>query len=102
MILHDNADPGRTIARSAAKYAAIWDASLNALVALNNTVDDGPHVTVSDDPAVVDVCFSTTFEFHDGRVHIAPTRSTLALHRKGQPGAYSGSTAQRSIEHLTP
>lgn len=82
VILHDNADPHRTIARSAAEYAAIWDTSLTTLVTLNNTVDDGPHVTVSGDLAVVDVCFSTTFEFDNGHVDVAPTRSTLALRRK--------------------
>ncbi|MGV0836839.1 nuclear transport factor 2 family protein [Mycolicibacterium thermoresistibile] len=81
--LHDNADPHCTLTRSAADYAAIWDTSLTTLVALNNTVDDGPHVTVSGDLAVVDVCFSTRFEFDDGRVDVAPTRSTLALRRKG-------------------
>lgn len=84
VILHDNADPQRTIARSAAQYAAIWDTSLTTLVALNNTIDDGPHITVSGDLSVVDVCFSTTFEFANGHVDIAPTRSTLALRRKGQ------------------
>lgn len=83
VIRHDNADPGRTIARSAAEYAALWDTSLTALVALHNTVDDGPHVTVSGDLAVVDVCFITTFEFDVGRTDVAPTRSTLALRRKG-------------------
>ena len=83
-ILHDNADPHRTIARSAAEYATIWDTSLTTLVALDNTVDDGPHVTVSGDLAVVDVCFSTTFEFGNGHVDVAPTRSTLALRRNGQ------------------
>lgn len=82
-ILHDNADPDRTLARSVAEYAAIWDTSLVTLVALNNTVDDGPHVTVSGDLAVVDVCFSTRFEFDNGHVDVAPTRSTLALRRKG-------------------
>ncbi|GAA1659016.1 hypothetical protein MMUR_18430 [Mycolicibacterium murale] len=83
VILHDNADPQRTVARSAAEYAGIWDAALAALVQLENTIDDGPHVAVSGDLAVVDVCFTTRFSFGDGRVDVAPTRSTLALRREG-------------------
>jgi ketosteroid isomerase-like protein len=83
ILLHDNADPHRTLARSAAEYAEIWDAALVTLVALENTIDDGPHVTVSGDLAVVDVCFSSRFDFGDGRVEVAPTRSTLALRRQG-------------------
>lgn len=81
-ILHDNADVNRRLARSAAEYAAIWDDSLATLVALDNTVDDGPHVAVSGDLAVVDVCFSTRFEFDNGHVDVAPTRSSLALRRR--------------------
>lgn len=84
VILHDNADPQRTVARSAAEYAAIWDTSLATLVELSNTVDDGPHVSVFGDLAVVDVCFSSRFEFDNGHVDVAPTRSSLALRRKGQ------------------
>lgn len=84
VLLHDNADPDRTIARSAADYAAIWDRSLVTLTALSNTIDDGPHVAVSGDLAVVDVCFSSRFEFEGGNVEVAPTRSSLALRRKGR------------------
>lgn len=81
VILHDNADPKRTIARSAADYAAIWDTALVALTSLSNTVDDGPHVTVSGDLAVVDVSFSTRFEFAPADAEVVPTRSSLALRR---------------------
>lgn len=83
VILHDTADPNRTVTRSAAEYAAVWDIALATLVALDNTVIDGPHVTVSGDVAVADVCFRSRFEFGNGDVDVAPTRSSLALRRKG-------------------
>lgn len=81
VVLHDNADPERRIAHSAAEYAAIWDTGLTNLTALSNTLDDGPHVFVSGDLAVVDVCFTSRFELADGAVAVEPTRSSLALHR---------------------
>jgi hypothetical protein len=84
VLLHDNADPDRTIARSVAEYAAIWDRSLVTLTTLSNTIDDGPHVVLSGHLAVVDVCFSTRFEFQGGHVDVTPTRSSLALRRKGR------------------
>jgi ketosteroid isomerase-like protein len=82
VLLHDNADAKRTIARSADEYAAIWDSSLVTLTALSNSIDDGPHVTVSGDLALVDVCFSTRFEFEGGHSELAPTRSSLGLRRR--------------------
>lgn len=83
VLLHDNADAGCTLNRSAAEYAALWDRTLVKLTALSNTIDDGPHVVVSGDLAVADVCFTTRFEFDGDHVDIAPTRSSLALRRKG-------------------
>lgn len=84
VLLHDNADPDRTLCRSAAEYATLWDNTLTKLVALDNTVLDGPHVAVSGDLAVADVCFRSRFEFDGGDVDVVPTRSTLALRRKGE------------------
>lgn len=83
VVLHDNADPQRTIAHSAAEYAAIWDAGLVSLTALSNTLDEGPRVVVSGDLAIVDVCFTSRFELDGGHIDVAPTRSSLALRRKG-------------------
>ncbi|MBU8826312.1 nuclear transport factor 2 family protein [Mycolicibacterium goodii] len=84
VLLHDNADPDRTLSRSAAEYATIWDTTLKKLVTLDNTVIDGPYVTVSGDLAVADVCFRSRFEFDNGDVDVVPTRSTLALRRRGE------------------
>jgi ketosteroid isomerase-like protein len=84
VILHDNADPNRTLSRCAAEYAAIWDTALVSLVSLENTVIEGPHVIVSGELAIADVCFRTRFEFDTGDVDVVPTRSTLALRRKGE------------------
>ncbi|ABK72226.1 nuclear transport factor 2 family protein [Mycolicibacterium smegmatis] len=83
VLLHDNADPDRALCRSAASYAAIWDRTLTKLVALDNTIIDGPHVAVSGDLAVADVCFRSRFEFDNGDVEVVPTRSSLALRRHG-------------------
>ncbi|AMO61356.1 Uncharacterised protein [Mycolicibacterium phlei] len=83
VVLHDNADPDRTLAHSASEYAAVWDQALATLVVLDNSIIEGPHVTVSGDLAVADVCFRTRFEFRDGTVDVVPTRSTLALRRSG-------------------
>ncbi len=82
VVLHDNADANRTIARSAQEYAAIWDTSLDTLRSLTNTLDDGPHIVVHGDLAVVDVRFTSRFEFVPGQVEVAPTRSSLALRRR--------------------
>lgn len=83
VLLHDNADPDRALCRSAASYAALWDRALTTLVALDNNVIDGPHVAMSGDLAVADVCFRSRFEFDNGDVDVVPTRSSLALRRKG-------------------
>lgn len=83
IVLHDDADPRRTIARSAEEYAEIWDPALASLTSLSNTVDEGPFVTVSGDLAIVDVFFTSRFEFEPGRVEEAPTRSLLGLRRDG-------------------
>jgi len=83
VLLHDNADPDRALCRSAASYAVLWDRALTTLVALDNNVIDGPHVAMSGDLAVADVCFRSRFEFDNGDVDVVPTRSSLALRRKG-------------------
>ncbi|MEW2480084.1 hypothetical protein AB0876_10875 [Mycobacterium sp. NPDC049093] len=83
VVLHDNADPRCRIAHSAAEYAAAWDSCLAKLAVLSNTVDDGPYVVVSGDLAVVDVCFTSRFEFDGGHTAVEPTRSSLALRRHG-------------------
>ncbi|WP_033295827.1 YybH family protein [Amycolatopsis jejuensis] len=81
VVLHDNADPQRRIARSAAEYAAIWDTELASLISLSNTVDGPPFVSVTGDLAYADVFFTSSFEFEPGRVDKAATRSSLLLRR---------------------
>jgi ketosteroid isomerase-like protein len=75
--------PERTIAHSAAEYAAIWDTGLTNLTALSKTLDDRPHVVVAGDLAIVDICFISRFEFEDGNTDVAPTRRSLVLRRDG-------------------
>lgn len=82
VVLYDDFDPTRRVARSADAYGNFWKEPFTQLRSARHSVIDGPDVVMGTDLATSTLEFAAALEAADGKIVGIRTRSTLVWHCK--------------------
>ena len=84
VVLYDDFDPERRVARSADEYAAIWEPVFASVHTTRHAVSDGPHVLTGEGSLAASwLQFNGRVRMPDGGVLEFLSTSSMVFHRTG-------------------